>query len=291
MNGKRIFRNKLLSCLVTAALVMALMPSLALAATAGSLIPEPSIWGISRDDLKKQVKAEYSDIKVAKSQALKREGLEAEGYPLEAWYVFGDDVTDATGYSYHGLSKIAFIWAGTDKRPDEALDACYQALVEGVMKQAGAPSSTEKAVTTWDMGTYKIEIGKGKFKNYNGSSNVNVAVIITAVDHGENVTPRPTVEPTPRPTTKEEGEAVQTAKALLDAAGFSQDQLVAQLKYEGFSDSVSKYAVENCGADWDQQATRSAENYRSYLSLSGDELVAQLEKDGFTHEQAVKAAG
>jgi len=45
--------------------------------------------------------------------------------------------------------------------------------------------------------------------------------------------------------------------------------------------------VDNCGADWKEQAVKKAEQYLSVMSFSRDGLIGQLEFEGFTHEQAV----
>ena len=72
---------------------------------------------------------------------------------------------------------------------------------------------------------------------------------------------------------------------------FSREGLIKQLKFEGYSQSDAEYAADNCGADWNQQAAKAAENYLSFMSFSQDALIKQLEYDGFTHEQAVYGAG
>ena len=43
----------------------------------------------------------------------------------------------------------------------------------------------------------------------------------------------------------------------------------------------------NCGADWNEQAAKSAESYLELMAFSRDGLISQLEFDGFTNEQAV----
>ena len=49
-------------------------------------------------------------------------------------------------------------------------------------------------------------------------------------------------------------------------------------------------AADHCGADWNEQAAKSAKNYLDFTAFSRDELIAQLEYEGFTHEQAVYGA-
>lgn len=46
------------------------------------------------------------------------------------------------------------------------------------------------------------------------------------------------------------------------------------------------YAADNCGADWNEQAARMAQQYRDYSTFSHAGLVDQLEYEGFSAEQA-----
>ena len=53
-----------------------------------------------------------------------------------------------------------------------------------------------------------------------------------------------------------------------------------------FSTEDATFAVDNCGADWMEQADKKAESYLKLQSFSHDGLVDQLEFEGFTAEQA-----
>ena len=59
------------------------------------------------------------------------------------------------------------------------------------------------------------------------------------------------------------------------------------MQYEGFTSEQANYGVNNCGADWNQQAAKSAKDYLSVSAFSRDGLISQLEYEGFTHDQAV----
>ena len=59
------------------------------------------------------------------------------------------------------------------------------------------------------------------------------------------------------------------------------------MEYEGFSASEAEHAVANCGADWYEQAAKSARSYLNVMSFSRSELIDQLEYEGFTYDQAV----
>lgn len=80
--------------------------------------------------------------------------------------------------------------------------------------------------------------------------------------------------------------ALKIAGEYLDLKGFSYSSLVEQLEYEGFSYSEAKYAADNCGADWNEQAARKATEYLNLKSFSRNKLIEQLEYEGFTREQA-----
>lgn len=88
-----------------------------------------------------------------------------------------------------------------------------------------------------------------------------------------------------KPTTGERN-ALKKAKEYLRYTSFSYSGLVKQLEYEGFSNSEAVYGVDNCGADWNEQAAKKAKEYLDYSSFSRSGLVEQLEYEGFTHDQA-----
>ena len=80
---------------------------------------------------------------------------------------------------------------------------------------------------------------------------------------------------------------LKAAKRYLDALPFSYEGLVKQLEFEKYTHEDAVFAVEHCGADWNEQAAKKAESYLQSGSFSRDGLIDQLEFDGFTHEQAV----
>ncbi len=80
--------------------------------------------------------------------------------------------------------------------------------------------------------------------------------------------------------------ALKKAKDYLSFSAFSRQGLIEQLEYEGFSKEDSTYAVDNCGADWNEQAVEKAKSYLDFSSFSRDGLIDQLLYEGFTKEQA-----
>jgi hypothetical protein len=87
-------------------------------------------------------------------------------------------------------------------------------------------------------------------------------------------------------TTLGERNALDTALSYLKYMSFSHSGLISQLEYEGYSYSEAKYAVDNCGADWYEQAGITAKSYLKYMSFSRSGLISQLEYEGFTRSQA-----
>ena len=87
-----------------------------------------------------------------------------------------------------------------------------------------------------------------------------------------------------------EKNALKKAKSYLNSSAFSYKSLVEQLEYSGFSHEEAIYGVENCEADWNEQAAKKAEQYMNFSSFSRDGLIEQLEYEGFTYEQAVYGA-
>ncbi len=87
-----------------------------------------------------------------------------------------------------------------------------------------------------------------------------------------------------------EKNALIKAEQYLQYGAFSEEGLIDQLEYEGFTSPEAKYAVENCGADWYEQAAKKAEQYLNYSAFSKEGLIEQLEYEGFSHSQALHGA-
>ena len=82
---------------------------------------------------------------------------------------------------------------------------------------------------------------------------------------------------------------LKKAASYLSFSSFSYKGLIEQLEYEQFTHDEAVYAVDNCGADWFEQAAKKARSYLSYSSFSYKGLIEQLEYEGFTHDEAVHA--
>ena len=84
--------------------------------------------------------------------------------------------------------------------------------------------------------------------------------------------------------------ALDKAYSYLDFKAFSYTGLIDQLEFEGFTTEEATFAVDNCGADWNEQALLSAINYLDLMAFSYTGLIDQLEFEGFTTEQATYGA-
>ena len=63
--------------------------------------------------------------------------------------------------------------------------------------------------------------------------------------------------------------------------------MIEQLEFEQFTKDQATYGADNCGADWKEQAAKSAESYLDTMDFSRQELIEQLEYEGFSYEEAV----
>lgn len=102
--------------------------------------------------------------------------------------------------------------------------------------------------------------------------------------------PQPEPEPEPEPAVeqvpREFQNAVRSANQYLDFTSFSRLGLIDQLMFEDYSPEAAEYAVDQVGADWNEQAAKKAEEYLDFTSFSRQGLVDQLLFEKFTPEQA-----
>lgn len=90
----------------------------------------------------------------------------------------------------------------------------------------------------------------------------------------------------PSSVTTGEKNALSKANNYLRAMPFSYEGLIAQLKYEGFTDAEAKYGADHCGANWNEQALKKAKSYLKTMPFSAKGLTEQLKYDKFTSAQA-----
>lgn len=90
--------------------------------------------------------------------------------------------------------------------------------------------------------------------------------------------------------TAEQENALSRAISYLDTMAFSKSGLIAQLEFEEYSHEDAVFAVDNCGADWNEQAVLKAKSYLETLPFSYSGLVDQLKYEGFTNSEATHGA-
>lgn len=83
-----------------------------------------------------------------------------------------------------------------------------------------------------------------------------------------------------------EKNALNSAKNYLSIMPFSKQGLIKQLEYEGYSEKEAQYGANNCGANWNEQASKMAKQYLDMMSFSKSGLIEQLKYEGFTTSQA-----
>ena len=83
-------------------------------------------------------------------------------------------------------------------------------------------------------------------------------------------------------------DALNTAIEYLKIMNFSRRALSGQLQIEGFTSAEADYAVDNCGADWNEQALLKAEEMVSdgsnYSAMAVKEML--LSNYGYTGDEA-----
>ena len=80
--------------------------------------------------------------------------------------------------------------------------------------------------------------------------------------------------------------ALQQAKFYLEYSSFSYSGLIKQLEHENIPHDDAVYAVDNCMANWNEQAFKEAKAYLDSAAFSYLGLIRQLESEGFTPEEA-----
>ena len=85
--------------------------------------------------------------------------------------------------------------------------------------------------------------------------------------------------------------ALDAAKAYLEQTANSRSQTIDQLKKSGLSASEAVYAVDHCGANWNDQAVKAAKKYVADGNASGygyshSSLKSTLMQAGFSESEA-----
>ena len=55
--------------------------------------------------------------------------------------------------------------------------------------------------------------------------------------------------------------------------------MIEQLEFEDFTSEQAIYGVDNCGADWYEQAVKKAKDYLDYTSFSYDVVIKKIDRN------------
>lgn len=87
-----------------------------------------------------------------------------------------------------------------------------------------------------------------------------------------------------------QSQAIAMAYEYLHSQAFSKGGLADQLVYEGFSRTVSNYAVNHIAVNWRRQAVRMANEYLNSQAFSCSGLIDQLVYEKFSYANAYYGA-
>ena len=162
----------------------------------------------------------------------------------------------------------------------------YKELYDKIYKEYGEPTSSDNATyASWDIEIKNYTIFLLKYTD--SSTITQYSFFPINNDNNSDSSETASSQQTTNTATFGEQNALRMAELYLNTLPFSYKGLIEQLEFEGFSHSEAVYAVDNCGADWNEQASIKAKQYLDIMAFSRSSLIEQLEFDGFTHSQAV----
>ena len=88
-------------------------------------------------------------------------------------------------------------------------------------------------------------------------------------------------------------ETLLEAESFVNNLAILKQRVVEGLEQLGYNDNEIDYAIEKCGANWNQEAVeadRNAYNTDPEFYSDKDKLIALLQTVGFTYEEAVYGA-
>lgn len=199
-------------------------------------------------------------------------------YSKDTFYLIGqwDGLADTVVRAQHGDALSVDAW---HTYTDATLD--FYASIRAGIDDAGYADTPLVGILVNDLdtshGLLRIE---GGVITYDATTE-NGPVVPSPVPEESNA-----AEPNDGTPTMGESNALKKAESYLSISAFSKSSLKEQLMYSKFTESEADYAVEHCGADWNEQALKKAESYLSHSAFSASGLKGQLEYEGFTAEEA-----
>lgn len=128
-------------------------------------------------------------------------------------------------------------------------------------------------------------------------SQYGTALLDGTIDlNGSNITAQTpdqdsdTQEPSSSGDTESQQKALDRAKEYLSNLPLSHDGMVTQLEFDGYSSADATYAADNCGANWNEQAARMANQLLTTGSYTRATMIEELKSNGFTDDQAAYGA-
>ena len=152
--------------------LLAILSSVALAKTVDEILPDAALWTATQQAFAKKVRADYTEVKVGRDAALKATGIDVDGYAMDGYYVFGQDVG-----KNKGLSRITYVLSSDYARKD--VTAAGAALMASLEEALGKADAVTNALSTWKRDGYTVEAGIGKYKAYTGSERQNMAIVLS----------------------------------------------------------------------------------------------------------------
>ena len=140
--------------------------------------------------------------------------------------------------------------------------------------------------------TYKVNEGKVEIATPVATSNNAQATTAAGSDNG-TVTGRTATSQAQQPQghefsggTEAQQDALASAVDYINQMAFSRDWLIAQLVSDGVDSNDAAWAADHCGANWNEQAYKKAQEYLKLTSFNHQDMVDQLLFEGFTTDQA-----
>ena len=138
------------------------------------IIPSNEFWGQSKEEIKAELRNSKECI-VGDEDALVLPEQTFSFFNMDAYYVFFNN----------RLYKSVYILSNDIMSKKEIIE-CKDALVDNMIQILGEHDSVTEAVTTWNKGSIKVEIGTGRFKKYKGTDTFTVGIVVTNVEYLKN---------------------------------------------------------------------------------------------------------
>ena len=178
---------------------------------------------------------------------------------------------------------------------DDALVHAYNGIASNKLGtwyiQNGLVDFTYTGYVVVNGTTYKVDQGKVNVSNPVANSSQGTAATTAANSDNGTVTAVTQTSQAQAPQDASEGtesqqDALASAVDYINQMAFSRDWLIAQLVADGADANDAAWAADHCGANWNEQAYKKAQEYLKLTSFNHQDMVDQLLFEGFTTDQA-----